>query len=197
MWGEKLAQKEAGRRGLTEGPLDPVRSPRPQTAAGRPELASCSATHRSLGQGALIRTRGSWGRQGESPEKGRFLMGSRPHPPPPELQATAAELLGVERTLFVPTNTMANLISGEHGATSNHPPGPASTLVPFVLGTMTPVEPEPLGTCRHTLLSTLPAWGSCTEPCDFACCHTFIKLSLHQTLVSQCACVLCFLLGPG
>ncbi|XP_030617975.1 probable low-specificity L-threonine aldolase 1 [Delphinapterus leucas] len=28
-----------------------------------------------------------------------------------ELQATAAELLGVERTLFVPTNTMANLIS--------------------------------------------------------------------------------------
>ncbi|XP_070335966.1 uncharacterized protein [Odocoileus virginianus] len=28
-----------------------------------------------------------------------------------ELQATAAELLGVEQTLFVPTNTMANLIS--------------------------------------------------------------------------------------
>ncbi|XP_017919173.1 PREDICTED: probable low-specificity L-threonine aldolase 2 [Capra hircus] len=28
-----------------------------------------------------------------------------------DLQATAAELLGVERTLFVPTNTMANLIS--------------------------------------------------------------------------------------
>uniref|UniRef100_A0A8D1IV07 Probable low-specificity L-threonine aldolase 2 n=2 Tax=Sus scrofa TaxID=9823 RepID=A0A8D1IV07_PIG len=28
-----------------------------------------------------------------------------------ELQATAAELLGLERTLFVPTNTMANLIS--------------------------------------------------------------------------------------
>ncbi|XP_061248679.1 uncharacterized protein LOC133232809 isoform X2 [Bos javanicus] len=34
------------------------------------------------------------------------------HPPWfEELQATAAELLGVERTLFVPTNTMANLIS--------------------------------------------------------------------------------------
>ncbi|XP_065766837.1 uncharacterized protein [Muntiacus reevesi] len=31
-----------------------------------------------------------------------------------ELQATAAELLGVEQTLFVPTNTMANLISGCH-----------------------------------------------------------------------------------
>ncbi|KAB1266007.1 putative low-specificity L-threonine aldolase 2 [Camelus dromedarius] len=31
-----------------------------------------------------------------------------------ELQAKAAELLGVERTLFVPTNTMANLISGVH-----------------------------------------------------------------------------------
>ncbi|XP_067573175.1 uncharacterized protein R102.4-like [Pseudorca crassidens] len=29
-----------------------------------------------------------------------------------ELQATAAELLGVKQTLFVPTNTMANLISG-------------------------------------------------------------------------------------
>lgn len=129
--------------------------------------------------------------------EGPFFDGLPPPSPPPELQATAAELLGLERTLFVPTNTMANLISGEHGATSNHPPGPASTLVPFVLGTMTPVEPEPLGTCRHTLLSTLPAWGSCTEPCDFACCHTFIKLSLHQTLVSQCACVLCFLLGPG
>lgn len=36
-------------------------------------------------------------------------------PPPPfsELQETAAKMLGVERTLFVPTNTMANLISGE------------------------------------------------------------------------------------
>lgn len=37
-----------------------------------------------------------------------------PCPPPfSELQEKAAELLGVERTLFVPTNTMANLISGE------------------------------------------------------------------------------------
>lgn len=30
-----------------------------------------------------------------------------------ELQEKAATLLGVDRTLFVPTNTMANLISGE------------------------------------------------------------------------------------
>lgn len=30
-----------------------------------------------------------------------------------ELQEKAAKLLGVEQTLFVPTNTMANLISGE------------------------------------------------------------------------------------
>lgn len=33
--------------------------------------------------------------------------------PSAELQEKAAKLLGVERTLFVPTNTMANLISGE------------------------------------------------------------------------------------
>lgn len=37
-----------------------------------------------------------------------------PHPTPfLELQEKTAELLGVEQTLFVPTNTMANLISGE------------------------------------------------------------------------------------
>ena len=60
-----------------------------------------------------------------------------PSLPISELQATAAELLGVERTLFVPTNTMANLISGEHGATSICPPGPPSMLLPFVLGAVT------------------------------------------------------------
>lgn len=60
-----------------------------------------------------------------------------PSLPTSELQATAAELLGVERTLFVPTNTMANLISGERGATSICPPGPPSMLLPFVLGAVT------------------------------------------------------------
>ena len=57
-----------------------------------------------------------------------------PSLPASELQATAAELLGVERTLFVPTNTMANLISGERGATFTCPPGPPSTLLAFVEG---------------------------------------------------------------
>lgn len=61
-----------------------------------------------------------------------------PSLPASDLQATAAELLGVERTLFVPTNTMANLISGEHGATSACPPGPPSTLLlPLVVGAVT------------------------------------------------------------
>lgn len=46
----------------------------------------------------------------------RVIADSCPSPPPPisELQEKAAKTLGVERTLFVPTNTMANLISGEH-----------------------------------------------------------------------------------
>ena len=57
--------------------------------------------------------------------------------PTSELQATAAELLGVERTLFVPTNTMANLISGERRATFTCPPGHPSTLLPFVEGAVT------------------------------------------------------------
>nr|AAP48732.1 truncated L-threonine aldolase isoform [Mus musculus] len=42
-----------------------------------------------------------------------------------ELQEKAAELLGVERTLFVPTNTMANLISDRWGA---FPPPPRPAL---------------------------------------------------------------------
>lgn len=60
-----------------------------------------------------------------------------PSLPASELQATAAELLGVEQTLFVPTNTMANLISGERGATATCPPGPPSMLLPFVVGAVT------------------------------------------------------------
>lgn len=47
------------------------------------------------------------------------------------------ELLGLERTLFVPSNTMANLISGEHRVTSVYPAGPqcirgAVTLVDHI-----------------------------------------------------------------
>ncbi|XP_019499789.1 PREDICTED: probable low-specificity L-threonine aldolase 2 [Hipposideros armiger] len=50
------------------------------------------------------------------------------------LQEKAAELLGVEQTLFVPTNTTANLISGEHRVPFVRPPGSPSMLLPFVLG---------------------------------------------------------------
>lgn len=47
------------------------------------------------------------------------------------------ELLGLERTLFVPSNTMANLISGERRVTSVYPAGPqcirgAVTLVDHI-----------------------------------------------------------------
>lgn len=42
---------------------------------------------------------------------------------PPELQEKAAQLLGVEQTLFVPTNTMANLICGECAHPAERLPG--------------------------------------------------------------------------
>lgn len=56
-----------------------------------------------------------------------LLMGPTPHPFP--LQTCRPQLrscLGWERTLFVPTNTMANLISGEHG----RPPLALQALLP-------------------------------------------------------------------
>lgn len=61
------------------------------------------------------------------------------HPSLSELQEKAAKLLGVERTLFVPTNTMANLISGEHLPRPSEPESVAP-LDTFLVFWVQPVE---------------------------------------------------------
>ncbi|XP_068386540.1 uncharacterized protein [Eschrichtius robustus] len=105
-----MAQEEAGHRGSTEGPLDPdVQPPRPQAAAGRPAWLLTTALGKVPSSGQRAHGVGK-----ERNLKSAIVDGATPPGPSlpiSELQATAAELLGVERTLFVPTNTMANLIS--------------------------------------------------------------------------------------
>ena len=105
--GKTVAQEEAGCREFSEGPLDPdMRSPRPQTV----QLAD---------QGSCLAWPLTSSRHGVTVMSDARRLPLLMNPPctpslsSSELQEKAATLLGVDRTLFVPTNTMANLISGE------------------------------------------------------------------------------------
>ncbi|XP_042823410.1 probable low-specificity L-threonine aldolase 2 isoform X4 [Panthera tigris] len=100
-----MAQEEAGCRGFSEGPLDPdMRSPRPQTVQ-LADQGSCLAWPLTSSRHGLTVM---------SDARRLPLLMNPPRTPSlssSELQEKAATLLGVDRTLFVPTNTMANLIS--------------------------------------------------------------------------------------